>query len=193
MPSGDLNQKLSELSDEELAVRSKADSSALAYLVSRFTKPVLAKACSFAAKYPADADDLLQEGLLAVIKAAETFDPGKGVKFATYADVCTANRMKNVIAKHVDITTDEELTDDEADSSSLSTPEDILIEREKMKELYDTISSLLSHKEWKIFGLFLNGCSYSQIAKRLNVSEKSVDNSLMRTRRKLRAALPKLF
>ena len=96
MPSGDLNQKLSELSDEELAVRSKTDSSALPYLVSRFTKPVLAKACSFAAKYPADADDLLQEGLLAVIKAAETFDPQKGVKLSL-ANMANENAKKDYI------------------------------------------------------------------------------------------------
>ena len=39
----------------------------------------------------------------------------------------------------------------------------------------------------------LDGCSYSEIASELKITEKSVDNALMRTRRKLKAALPKLF
>lgn len=182
---------LSEMSDEDLAELCKSDNTAFPYLAARFTRSVLAKAYSFALKNPADADDLLQDGMLALLKAAETYDKTKGASFATYADVCVSNKMKNTAAKHIP-ETDEICGEDDYGQSDPS-PEDILIEREKMRELYDTISTVLSQKEWEIFRMFLDGCSYSEIASQLKITEKSVDNALMRTRRKLKAALPKLF
>lgn len=45
--------------------------------------------CSMVEKYPIpphyDFDDLYQEGMLGVIRAAEKFDPGVGCRFSTYA------------------------------------------------------------------------------------------------------------
>lgn len=37
--------------------------------------------------------ELFQEGCIGLIKAARTFDPGKGFKFATYASRCIQNDM----------------------------------------------------------------------------------------------------
>lgn len=184
-------EMLLQMSDEDLAELCKTDNTAFPYLTARFTKLVLTKAYSFALKNLTDADDYLQDGMLALLKAAETYDRTKGASFATYADVCVTNKMKNTAAKHIPET--DEISDEEDYGQSEPSPEDILIEREKMKELYDTISTLLSQKEWQIFRLFLDGCSYSEIASDLKISEKSVDNALMRTRRKLKAALPKIF
>lgn len=182
---------LSQMSDEDLAELCKSDNTAFPYLAARFTRSVLTKAYSFALKNPADADDLLQDGMLALLKAAETYDKTKGASFATYADVCVSNKMKNTVAKHIPET--DEICEEDDYGQSDPSPEDILIEREKMRELYNTISTVLSQKEWEIFRMFLDGCSYSEIASELKITEKSVDNALMRTRRKLKAALPKLF
>lgn len=182
---------LSRMSDEELAELCRSDNTAFPYLAARFTRLVLKKAYKFALKYPVDSDDMLQEGMLALLKAAETYDRSKGASFATYADVCVSNKMRNAAAKHIPEA--DEISDEEDYGQPNPTPEDILIEREKMKEMYDTISSVLSQKEWEIFRMFLDGCSYSEIASQLKITEKSVDNALMRTRRKLKAALTKLF
>lgn len=182
---------LSQMSDEELAELCRSDNTAFPYLAARFTRLVLTKAYSFALKYPVDSDDMLQEGMLALLKAAETYDKSKGASFATYADVCISNKMRNTAAKRIPET--DEINDEEDYGQPNPTPEDILIEREKMKELFDTISSVLSQKEWEIFRMFLDGCSYSEIASQLKITEKSVDNALMRTRRKLKAALTRLF
>ena len=184
-------EMLLQMSDEDLAELCKTDNRAFPYLTARFTKLVLTKAYSFALKNLTDADDYLQDGMLALLKAAETYDRTKGASFATYADVCVTNKMKNTAAKHIPET--DEISDEEDYGQSEPSPEDILIEREKMKELYNTISNLLSQKEWQIFRLFLDACSYSEIASDLKISEKSVDNALMRTRRKLKAAFPKIF
>ena len=182
---------LSQMSDEEMAELCKSDNTAFPYLAARFTRLVLTKAYSFALKYSVDSDDMLQEGMLALLKAAETYDRSKGASFATYADVCISNKMRNAAAKHIPET--DEISDEEDYGQPNPTPEDILIEREKMKELYDTISLVLSQKEWEIFRMFLDGCSYSEIASQLKITEKSVDNALMRTRKKLKAALNRLF
>ena len=35
-----------------------------------------------------DGEDLIQEGMLGLLSAIRTFDPSKGVRFATYAEFC---------------------------------------------------------------------------------------------------------
>ena len=49
-----------------------------------------------------------------------------------------------------------------------------------------SIDTRLSALEKQVLALFLDGNSYSAIAKRLNASEKAVDNALQRVRAKLK-------
>ena len=68
------------------------------------------------------------------------------------------------------------------------TPEEIVLEREQTSALYRQVADVLSKQEHEIFLLSVNGLSYDEIAARLQVSAKSVDNAIQRARRKLRAA-----
>jgi RNA polymerase sporulation-specific sigma factor len=68
-------------------------------------------------------------------------------------------------------------------------PENIVIEQERISELYSKISSALSRQEWQVFQLFLTGMSYNQIALKSGLSVKTVDNAMQRVRRKLKALL----
>ena len=49
--------------------------------------------------------------------------------------------------------------------------------------------SFLSHKEYSVMKLFLDGYSYKQIAEKLGITPKSADNALSRARKKLKALL----
>ena len=73
----------------------------------------------------------------------------------------------------------EELTD------VVRTPEEQLMDKEQLRQVLKRLRALLSAREYEVIMLFASGLSYSNISKRLNISEKSVDNALQRARRKV--------
>ena len=46
-----------------------------------------------------DTDDLTQEGLIALWKASERYDPSRGASFKTYASICINNRYRDLARK----------------------------------------------------------------------------------------------
>lgn len=176
------------MTDEELAAISSDNSTAVSELVSRYAKLIWIKA-NIMANSASDAEDLAQEGLLGLLNAISKFDSERRVKFSTFAEVCISNRMRTILDKNRNVpvveTDGSDISNDEAVLPD--TPESIFIEKEHLSQLYNEIISLLSNREWKIFTLFLQGLSYKNIAEKLNISEKSVDNAIQRIRRKLKS------
>ena len=64
--------------------------------------------------------------------------------------------------------------------------DELVILKDCNKEVYNKLSSTLSDKEFKVFKLYLDGYSYKQISEKLSMPLKSVDNSLLRARKKLK-------
>lgn len=52
------------------------------------------------ARYGADVEDLIQEGNLGLITAAEKFDPGMDVRFSTYAQFWVRQRMQEYVVAY---------------------------------------------------------------------------------------------
>ncbi len=177
----------SECSDELLAVKAKNDKKAAAELLSRYFCTIEKKAKRYAISF---SEDMAQEGFIGLLQAVETYDEEKDVKFSTYANVCIKNKMISAFVKHKDIILDEseELNNEDVDAQEES-PENIIIEKERLREIYDKIISALSEQEWRVFQLFLTGLAYNQIALELNVPPKTVDNAMQRVRRKLKSVL----
>ena len=65
------------------------------------------------------------------------------------------------------------------------TPEQTVEINERLSSAMQGIATRLSSLERQVLLLFLDGASYSTIAQRLNISEKTVDNALQRVRTKL--------
>ena len=65
--------------------------------------PEIAKATSFLARQFAQSaflyEELMQEGLLACVLAAHSFEPGGGASFPTYAIRCAHNRMLDYVRR----------------------------------------------------------------------------------------------
>ncbi|MGN0601969.1 MAG: sigma-70 family RNA polymerase sigma factor [Oscillospiraceae bacterium] len=179
--------EFSELSDEELAVKAKKDKRAIAELLSRYICTIEARARNFAMSF---SDDLAQEGFIGFLKAVESYDENRNVKFSTYANVCIRNKMISAFDKQKDIAKGkvEDTFSEEMDDPAVI-PENILVEKERLNEIYDKIISALSEQEWRVFQLFLTGLAYNQIALELNCSPKTVDNAMQRVRRKLKSVL----
>jgi len=174
------------MSDEELVPLCKDNEKAVSVLISRYLRFIRSKA-SLMENYSVESEDLMQEGLLALLNAIRTYKSENGAKFSTYAGVCIANRMTSALAKNNKNAIPVEDVEEEELEDLAPTPESILIEKEKASRLEKKISSLLSEKEWQVFSLFLKGCTYGQMAQKLNVSPKTVDNALQRVRRKLKS------
>ena len=188
--------ELNSLSDNELLEiiqKNKSDKygkEAFSELISRYFKLVLKRASMYSDNY-SDAEDLTQDGMLAFYEAVESFELSRGVKFSAFADVCVSNRIKNSAAKLAVINS--RLTDvdsEEQDTSVMeASPESICIEREKFKSIQKEIMTVLAPLEVEVFELYLDGVSYKEIAEKLDITEKSVDNAVFRIRRKLKKIL----
>ena len=134
------------------------------------------------------AEDAVQEVTFAIYSAIKNYDSDKS-SFYTFATTCIKravisqirkNNTKKMIPQEL-ITSieDVEITDS-------NSPESILIEKENYKALTETIKLELSDMEFNVLELFLEGKSYSDIAKSLSITEKAVDNALARIRKKLK-------
>ena len=183
------SNELCGLTDEELAAAAKENKSAANALVLRYYKLISFKAVKLSDKN-SETEDLFQEGLIGLIKAVDSFDDGRGVKFSTYAGVCVVNRMKAYLAKSrkatiptsIDDPNEEQIPDNE-------TPESIFADKEVFSELWYAVDNILSDSERQAFCLCISGHSYAESADILGISVKSVDNAMQRSRRKIREYL----
>lgn len=160
-------------------------------LISRYLKLVSKRARAYSGG-AAEFDDLAQEGLLAFLRAAESFEPQRGTAFAAFADVCVTNGIRSAVrrlncgAESLEIGAVEGLQE-ERGTEDAYTPENIWVEKEAEAGLYEKISELLSKKEWDIFKLYVGGAPYGEIAAELGIPKKSVENAVFRIRKKLKA------
>lgn len=138
----------------------------------------------------AETDDLVQEGLIGFLSAVHSFKENKGASFKTYAWTCIRNRIVNAVkakgSEAADCESFEILGNipDEA-----LTPEELVISKNAMERIFVAMNSKLSDKEKAVFRLYLEGKTYEQISEALSMSIKSVDGSLQRARKKLKAEL----
>ncbi len=189
-----------DLSDKELidvihsdgGQQSRESKDAASVIISRYMKLVLKRAHIYSDNC-SDLEDLTQEGLLALCNAIESFDCENGAKFSSFADVCITNRIKTAaqtIAKHKqnDMTV---IADENDIADADSSPENICLEKESGIRIEKMIRSVLSPLEARVFGLYLDGRSYREIAEMLGISEKSADNAVFRIRKKLKMLLGK--
>ena len=182
----DRQDQQDEFSDEQLVFSAQNDKAAIGELIARYicTVEFLAK------KYGSEVrEDLVQEGLMGLLSAVRTYRGDKNVKFSTYATKCIKNKIISSVHKNALISRVDEADLEEILGGGGDVPEEIVVEREELNELYDKITSPLSEQEWQVFQSFLRGMSYNQIALSVGTSEKAVDNAMQRVRRKLRSLL----
>jgi RNA polymerase sporulation-specific sigma factor len=181
-------RSMDDMTDEELAVLAKSDKTASEKLIRRYCRLILVKAEIFANPVT-DSDDLSQEAMISLMRAINSFDPARGVKFSTYAETCIVNRMKTICTGKKTAPKISGSLDDMDDCEVLSaeeTPESIFLYKELISELRESVESVLSPAESRTLQLCMQGMSYRSAAEKLGVSEKAVDNAMQRARRKLR-------
>jgi len=146
-----------------------------------------------------DSDDLIQEGMMGLIKAVREFDRSKEVSFRAFAEVCIRNRVFSALRaaareKHSPLNQSISIETPFFDSSAYASvtagrslsadPEELYILRENAERDLLRIQQQLSPLERQILSLYLDGMTYSEMAKSLGKSVKSVENAVQRIRRK---------
>ncbi len=177
------------LSDEALAAAAKDSVEAEGVLLSRYLGLIRYHAGRMAGC--ADADDLVQEGLIALLRAIPQFDGTREVKFSSYAQTCILNRMRSFVQRESRnaVPCDDlvQVMEEQGELADPDTPESILVEKESYAQRRMQVMALLSAREWEILQCVMDGASYAEAAARLGIAEKAVDNAMQRIRRKMRA------
>lgn len=192
----------------QLAAEAQAgDSLAEETLIRKYSGIVYKKARAYFMA-GADAEDVVQEGMIGLLKAVRTYDADKNATFGTYAERCVTNQIISAIrsadrVKHKPLNTSRSFSEPVSDKSpstggtgeitlgdTLSTqpadsPDELLIIKDVAYYILNNGDNIFSDLEMKVLSEYTKGFTSGQIAERLGKSPKSVDNALQRTRKKV--------
>ncbi len=175
---------------------SEADDGEFEHTARRFDKVLRAIAGSFEGVPESEFDDLVQEGLIALYRAFCSYKPGMS-RFSTYAEVCIKRAMVSYLRSYnaknhrvISLPEDDEMS---ADGGALASaagsfgqdPESLYLSKESLQSLKRRALEQLSDYERCVFLLYLEGFESGEISQTLGKPQKSVDNALVRIRRKL--------
>ena len=124
--------------------------------------------------------DLKQEGLVALLKAARTFREDKGAKFETYASTVIHNRMIDVVRKEK---SDRVISIQDNDACVNTTPEQIFWGKERGQEIARALKRQCSDIELAIYKSHYLGRSYSEIAFTFGIQKKKIDNTIQKVKK----------
>ena len=189
--------------DDELVARfHDGDSCALDVLLQRYRRFARAKARTYFL-VGADADDIEQEGLIGLYKAARDFRPDRQSSFRAFAELCitrqvitaikTATRHKHqplnqyvsISATRPDDEPNDRLVEKLLGSDRGTDQAEQAISRERMEDMRRSMAEMLSVLEVDVLRLYVEGKSYQEISERLGRHVKSIDNALQRIKRKV--------
>lgn len=154
-------------------------------------------------------EDLIQEGMIGLIKAVRDFDITQKTSFSSFAELCVSRQMYSAIEasnrkKHLPLNSYVSLYEDSEqvgegrslplidtiESSKENDPEVLYFGKEYTEAFAEQLKELLSPLENHVLYLHLMGMDYRTIAELLGKSPKSVDNALQRIKTKAQKILP---
>lgn len=139
--------------------------------------------------------DMISEGCLGLIKAAETFDPDKGFKFLTYAGYAIVQGVKKAVQDHKQYgyeSLDELIYGNESEM----TQGDILISEDPQSEetafysqVCDFLNRLSARERMVITLRFWHDLTLDEVGQRINLGKERVRQIEVKALRKLRWAI----
>ena len=148
-------------------------------------------------------EDLIQEGMIGLIKAVRNYDEEQGSSFSGFAELCVSRQMYSAIEaskrkKHLPLNSYVSLyeeSEEGRDGKKLplidligpdtdNDPEALYFGKEYAEIFMDTLKERLSPLENHVLDLHLMGTDYRKIAELLGKSPKSIDNAIQRIKGK---------
>ncbi len=175
-------------SDEDL-LNLRKNEDAITELINRY-KPTVESISNKYINAPLEKDDLIQEGMIGLLAAINSYKKDKGTSFVTYAGHCINNSIKSALKKFSrlkDIPQSNlvSLEDDYFDNVVHLSAEDEYLATESVSNLSQVLYEELSSFENEVLRLYIVGCTYNEIAEKLDKNTKAIDNAIQRIRKKL--------
>lgn len=197
-----MESQFDKMTDEQIcACIQGGQSDGLDYLLNKYKGLVKQRARSFYL-IGGESDDLIQEGMIGLMKAVWDYKPDFVAPFSSFAQLCISRQLFTAVRvsqrqKHQPLNSYvslyEPAEDDENAPVLLDTlvesgagPEDFYFMKANRALIWQQLYETLSPMEKRVLELFIEGQSYAQIAQKLNKNEKSVDNAISRIKKKAR-------
>lgn len=198
-----------ELNDFELVSYVRDNSEEANEILYDKYKPLIEKNARRLLKYCSynglELNDLIQEGMLGLSRAIDTFNESKETSFYTYAKTCIERKQLSAIIasqrqKHKLLNEsvsfemyDKEETEIKTVDSWLIdnsyNPETVVFDYENSHELREKIEKILTEFEMQVFELKLAGFTYVEISEILDKDKKQIDNAIQRIKTKIKDSL----
>lgn len=147
-----------------------------------------------------DLNDLIQEGMLGLNDAINSYREDKEANFGTYARLCIRRKIVSLVKstrtqKNMILNDSISLEDDENNIfdrfliDNSFEPSTMIEENDREKELIDKLNQKLTDYESQVFELKKDGFDYKEIADILEKDPKAIDNTLQRIKAKLKMLL----
>lgn len=178
------------------------DQAAMDRLIDRYRPVIRMKASSYFLA-GGEHEDLIQEGLIGLVKAVRDYRSDRDTSFRSFLEICVTRQIITAIKtatrkKHGPMNTyvsfsyskaggDETTLADVLPGDPVRDPLSQVISREEILSLVEALSESLSGLEREVLRLYLDGCSYEVIGEMLDRKPKAVDNALQRVKRKIMA------
>ena len=181
--------------DESLVERAQAgDKQATEELLSRYAGLVRGRARGFIL-VGGETEDLIQEGMIGLYRAVSEYrvDREGGMSFKNFAYLCVSRRIIDAVKasarkKNVPLNNYVSLFQSEWEMP-VSSPEDEVIRGEDRREFLQKMSKELSDFEFRVTVMYMDGLSCAEICEATGKEEKSVDNAIQRSKKKLQKLL----
>ena len=188
----------SKYTDEALIAKLREGEKEIEDFIMRKYMPLVRKCTNTMYLIGGEKEDLIQEGMMGLVKAVRDYSFDKETSFFTFAELCIKRHLNSVIEasnrkKHAPLNNYISFSNQEmSDGLDLElmmideniSPEQILINKEHEREFFQKLEEKLSPMEKKVLYLTLEGKEYLQIAQIMQKSPKSIDNALQRIRGK---------
>ncbi|MDR2157681.1 MAG: sigma-70 family RNA polymerase sigma factor [Clostridiales Family XIII bacterium] len=151
-----------------------------------------------------DKDDLIQEGMIGLFGAIMNYREEREASFRTFADLCIGRQMITAVKsadrlKHsplnssVSIHNPAENRDARERASieetfvdrNIHTPEEALLIKDQMERIEQASAKLFSKLELSVWNGYKMGRTYTEIARSMGKSPKTIDNALQRMKKKV--------
>ncbi|MBQ3054446.1 MAG: RNA polymerase sporulation sigma factor SigH [Clostridia bacterium] len=190
--------------DDELVELAKTDECAFEFLVTKYKCIVLSKARGYFL-VGADREDIIQEGMIGLVKAIRDYKCEREASFKGFAEICINRQIITAIKsatrqKHLPLNTyisfscpvydnnengESRTVIDIIESDSSDNPEERVLIEESYRGMDEKIMKTLSKYEKKVLEFYLGGCTYMEISEKTGKPVKSIDNALQRIKKKL--------
>ena len=193
---------MSALNDEQLVEPARnGDDIAFEILISRYKASIISKARTYFLR-GADKEDIIQEGMIGLVKAIRDYKSERMTGFKSFAELCITRQIITAIKaatrqKHIPLNSyislynsdssgeDDRMLIDSIECDSSFNPEEYMIINESYKKIDQKLLKILSKFERTVLEHYIEGKSYLEISESTGRPVKSIDNALQRIKRKL--------